>query len=410
MSTYLACYATEGEDYEKRLTPEPKEPLRTAFQRDRDRIIHSRAFRRLSHKTQVLPSAEGDHYRTRLIHSIEVSQIARTLARLLKVNEDLAETIALAHDLGHPPFAHAGEDVLQKLTSSYGGFDHNAQALHIVTSLEKQYYEYDGLNLCWATLEGLVKHNGPLLGKHARAPHTKPGQEPGQEPAQKLPTIIAEFNDKFSDKFDLQLHNFAGIEAQCAAIADDIAYDAHDIDDGLRSGFITLKGLSELALPRQILADIEAKYPNLAIDNPKLCGRMFVRKQIAAMLTDAFEETKRRLAILKPKSVKDVYEANEQQVSFSSETFTKEKELKLFLKEHFYQAPALLEKRKKVETIITRLFNYYINNNSNIALLPKESRTPHEQEPVRKAVNYIACMTDIFAEKAYEQLAAEGKL
>ncbi|MDN5248767.1 deoxyguanosinetriphosphate triphosphohydrolase [Bartonella sp. TP] len=381
MSTYLACYATQGHACEKRLYAEPADPWRSAFQRDRDRIIHSKAFRRLIHKTQVLPSNEGDHYRTRLIHSIEVAQIARSLACRLQLDQDLSEAIALAHDLGHPPFAHAGEDILKILMQDYGGFDHNAQTLLIVTKLEKQYYEYDGLNLSWAMLEGLAKHNGPLTATLAQS------------------EIFASFNAQF----DLSLDKFAGLEAQCAAIADDIAYDSHDIDDALRSNFIQLQDLQHLQLPGQILAEIEAEYPGLASSNPALCGRIFTRKQVALMLKDVFEQSSKNLQQLAPKSPEDIYNAGQQQISFSPSMQVREKELKRFLYENFYQTPSLLKKRDKVYDIISALFASYMHDAS---LMPVEWRPQKSGEREKAAMisNYIAGMTDIYAENMYNHL------
>src|SRR5690606_4787359 len=230
-----------------RLHPEPVSPTRTPYQRDRDRIIHSTAFRRLKHKTQVFIAHEGDHYRERLTHSIEVAQIARALARALRCDEDLAEAIALVHDFGHTPFGHTGEDALNEKMAAWGGFDHNAQFLRIVTRLERRYAEFDGLNLTWETLEGLVKHNGPLT------------DAAGRGLAGPLPPSIRTYNELQ----DLGLAGFAGVEAQCAALADDIAYDTHDIDDGLRSGLLTLDMLAELALPGTILKGVRERYPRL---------------------------------------------------------------------------------------------------------------------------------------------------
>jgi len=246
-----APYATNPADTRGRLLHEPYSPTRTDFQRDRDRIIHSTAFRRLAHKTQVFVPHEGYHYRTRLTHTIEVGQIARALARALALDEDLAEALALAHDLGHTPFGHTGEDALEEAMAGFGGFDHNAQALRIVTRLERRYAEFDGLNLAWETLEGLVKHNGPLLGRDG-APlerHAKKG----------VPLAIVEYDAIHP----LELASFAGPEAQAAALSDDIAYNAHDIDDGLRNGLFAVADLREVDFLRDILDEIAARYPAL---------------------------------------------------------------------------------------------------------------------------------------------------
>ncbi|MDD9332314.1 MAG: deoxyguanosinetriphosphate triphosphohydrolase, partial [Bartonella sp.] len=238
-----AVYSTNPQKSRGRLFCEVESTTRTPFQRDRDRIIHSNAFRRLKHKTQVFIADESDHYRTRLTHSIEVSQIARTLARTLNLDEDLAEAIALVHDFGHTPFGHAGEDALNEAMAPYGGFDHNAQTLRIVTKLEQRYADFNGLNLTWETLEGLVKHNGPLLGPHSNN--------------ENVSIDILHYNAQQN----LELNCYAGLEAQCAAIADDIAYNAHDIDDGLRSHFLTIDQFEQVSLTDSLLKDIGKKYP-----------------------------------------------------------------------------------------------------------------------------------------------------
>src|SRR6201996_2461360 len=246
-----ASYASDPARSRGRLHPEPASKSRSPFRRDCDRIIHATAFRRLKHKTQVFVFDEGDHYRTRLTHTLEVTQIARALARRLRLDEDLAEALALAHDLGHPPFGHAGERMLDACMSDFGGFDHNAQTLRIVTALERRYPRFDGLNLTWETLEGLVKHNGPLIDRNG-APleryraHGVPG------------TIL-----NYSRRQDLQLWSFASVEAQVAAVADDIAYDAHDIDDGLRAGLFSLDDIAEVTLPGQILGEVRVTYPDI---------------------------------------------------------------------------------------------------------------------------------------------------
>src|SRR5690606_25875959 len=248
-----------------RLVPEPESPTRTAFQRDRDRIVHATAFRRLKHKTQVFVAHEMDHYRTRLTHTIEVAQIARALARSLRLDEDLAEAVALVHDFGHTPFGHTGEEALNEKLAEWGGFDHNAQSLRIVTSLERRYAAFDALNLTWETLEGLVKHNGPLVGAHA--------------PDRPVPPPILAFDRLFP----LELDRHASLEAQCAAIADDIAYYTHDIDDGLRSGLLTLEMLEEVPLCAGILAEVRALHPGL---DPVRTGHELMRRQITAMVED----------------------------------------------------------------------------------------------------------------------------
>src|SRR5690606_22515203 len=263
-----------------------------------DRIIHSTAFRRLKHKTQVFIAHEGDHYRERLTHSIEVAQIARALARALRCDEDLAEAVALVHDFGHTPFGHTGEEALDAKMAPWGGFDHNAQALRAVTRLERRYAEFDGLNLTWETLEGLVKHNGPL---------TRPD---GSALKGEVPRSIRDFNELF----DLELSLYAGVEAQCAAIADDIAYDAHDIDDGLRSGLLHLDMLGEVPLAADILAEVRWLYPTL---DPARTAHEIVRRQITRMVEDVIRSAQAALAEVQPQSVEDVHRAGRTLVAFS---------------------------------------------------------------------------------------------
>src|SRR5690606_34259560 len=292
--------------------PEEESPTRTPFQRDRDRIIHSTAFRRLKHKTQVFIAHEGDHYRTRLTHSIEVAQIARALARALRCDEDLAEAVALVHDFGHTPFGHTGEEALNARMKPWGGFDHNAQSLRVVTRLERRYAEFDGLNLTWETLEGLVKHNGPLTDRE------------GNGLCGPVPHSIA----AYCKLHDLELWRHASLEAQCAAIADDIAYNAHDIDDGLRSGLLTLEMLETVPLPCRILTEIRQLYPAL---DPVRTGHELMRRQITAMVEDVVRTTVANLAELKPHSPEDIRDAGRTIVVFSEGMRADEHALKAFL-------------------------------------------------------------------------------
>src|SRR5690606_2242370 len=312
-----APFACDPANSRGRLFEEPQSATRTPFQRDRDRIIHSNAFRRLKHKTQVFIAHEGDHYRTRLTHTIEVAQIARALARALRLDEDLAEAVALVHDFGHTPFGHTGEEALNERMKAFGGFDHNAQSLRIVTKLEHRYADFDGLNLSWETLEGLVKHNGPLLGAHATHPDIP------------VPLPILDFNERY----DLELTRFASLEAQCAAIADDIAYNAHDIDDGLRAGLLSLDALDEVPLTKRLLDLVRTRYPDL---DPVRTGHELVRRQITIMVEDVIEEAQRRLAAAKPKSVDDVHDQSRALVAFSDAMRTDEKVLKRFLFKNLY--------------------------------------------------------------------------
>jgi dGTPase len=284
---WRAPYACDPWESRGRLYPEPVSPTRSDFQRDRDRIIHSSAFRRLKHKTQVFVYHEGDHFRTRLTHTIEVSQIARALARSLGLDEDLAEALALSHDLGHTPFGHTGEDTLDECMAGYGGFDHNAQALRVVTRLERRYAEYDGLNLTWETLEGLVKHNGPLLDRN--------GSPTVRYAERGVPLAILEYNAVQ----DLELSTHAGGEAQCAAIADDIAYNAHDLDDGLRAGLFQVEDLQGVPFLGDILRDIDERYPGLETSRRI---HELTRRVITRFVEDAVAEADRRIKVLFPGS------------------------------------------------------------------------------------------------------------
>ena len=331
---------------------------RTAFQRDRDRIIHSKSFRRLIHKTQVMRSDIGDHYRTRLIHSIEVAQIARSLAFALGLDQDLTETIALAHDIGHGPFGHTGEDVLNEVLRDCGGFNHNVHAFRLVTELEREYYEFDGLNLCAATLEGLVKHNGPILDNNS---------------------LFQPIFD-FDKKFGLNLNKYASLEAQCAAIADDIAYNSHDIDDALRFGVISIDDLKQVELPNFIMKEI----PNI---NTKLLGKAIARKQISYMINDVIAQSEENIIKFNIKTVQDVYDAPQQIVCFSKKTQNLEKEIKSFLYKKFYRSSKINNMRSEVEVIIKSLFNVYTKEKS-----------------AKNAADYIAGMTDIFAKKEFEKI------
>src|SRR5208282_5070685 len=289
-----APYACDPENSRGRLHAEPVSKSRSAFRRDCDRVIHATAFRRLKHKTQVFVFDEGDHYRTRLTHTLEVTQVARALARSLRLDEDLAEALALAHDLGHPPFGHAGERALDDCLAAYGGFDHNAQTLRIVTALERRYPGFDGLNLTWETLEGLVKHNGPLTDRN--------GAPLARYRAHGVPETILDY----SRQQDLELWSFAGIEAQIAAFADDIAYDAHDIDDGLRAELFSLDDIAAVPLPGKLIGEIRAAYPDL--DASRVVHE-FIRRLIGLLIDDVVAETGRRLMALAPNSADDVRRA-----------------------------------------------------------------------------------------------------
>ena len=381
-----AVYACDPSRSRGRFYPEPESPTRTPFQRDRDRIIHSTAFRRLKHKTQVFIAHEGDHYRTRLTHTIEVSQIARALARALSVDEDLAEAIALVHDFGHTPFGHTGEDALDEMMAPWGGFDHNAQSLRIVTRVERRYAEFDGLNLSWETLEGLVKHNGPLVDSEGRAL---------KDP---VPATIL----NFSSLFDLELGKFASIEAQAAAIADDIAYNTHDIDDGLRSGLLTLDMLEDVALPGGILAQVRERYPAL---DPVRTGHELMRRQITAMVEDVITTSRGKLAALAPSSLQDVHAAGRTIVTFSDEMAALEKELKAFLYANLYRHPDVMAVRRNADQIVRDLFGHYFANPRDMPEGWREGLDrADERIKARDVGDFIAGMTDTYAVKEHRRL------
>ncbi|MGN6142193.1 MAG: deoxyguanosinetriphosphate triphosphohydrolase [Mesorhizobium sp.] len=381
-----AAYACDPARSRGRLFAEPESPTRTPFQRDRDRIIHSTAFRRLKHKTQVFVAHEGDHYRTRLTHTIEVAQIARALARALRVDEDLAEAVALVHDFGHTPFGHTGEDALNEKMAAWGGFDHNAQSLRIVTRLEHRYADFDGLNLTWETLEGLVKHNGPLT------------DAAGRGLAGPVPPSIRNYNELH----DLELASFASIEAQCAALADDIAYDTHDIDDGLRSGLLRLDMLQELALPGAILKAVRERYPHL---DPVRTGHELMRRQITAMVEDVIAEASARLARIAPQTPDAVRAAGEPIVAFSPAMAAKEKELKAFLYGHLYRHPEVMRVRADAEQVVKDLFDAYY---ADPRAMPEGWREgldrAEDRIKARSVSDFLAGMTDTYALKEHRRL------
>lgn len=381
-----AAYATDPALSRGRLVPEPESPTRTPFQRDRDRIVHSTAFRRLKHKTQVFVAHEGDHYRTRLTHSIEVAQIARALTRALRGDEDLTEAVALVHDFGHTPFGHTGEEALNEKMAGWGGFDHNAQSLRIVTRLEHRYAEFDGLNLSWETLEGLVKHNGPLIDAK------------GEGLSGPLPPTIRAYNELH----DLELDRFAGIEAQCAAIADDIAYNTHDIDDGLRSGLLRLEMLEDLALPGSILKAVRERYPAL---DPVRTGHELMRRQITRMVEDVIVAAHARLARIGPRSAEDVRGAGETMVAFSPEMAAAEKELKAFLYEHLYRHPEVMRVREGADVIVRQLFDVYF---ADPRAMPDGWREgldrAEDRVKARYVADFLAGMTDNYAVREHQRL------
>jgi dGTPase len=377
-----APYASDPATSRGRLVPEPPSQWRTEFQRDRDRIIHASAFRRLKHKTQVFVSPEGDHYRTRLTHSLEVAQIARSISRVLQLDEDLTEALALAHDLGHTAFGHAGEDALNAKMKPFGGFDHNAQGLRIVTELEQRHIGFDGLNLTWEMLEGLVKHNGPLVTP--------------ENTADDLPWAIREY----AGKQDLALGSFASLEAQVAAIADDIAYNAHDLDDGLRAGLFLLEDALTVPLIAKLFGAVTLRAADAPA--PRQIAEL-VRDLIGRMIADVLAETKSRLAAEMPNSVGDVRSSGHAFVSFSAGFRDHERGIKAFLKRCMYHHHRLAHRSSLAESVISGLFDAYMQNpnllpsnwHHHIADGPDEKRARH-------VADFIAGMTDRYALTSFQ--------
>jgi dGTPase len=373
----LAPYAVRPETSRGRLHPEPEAPTRSPWQRDRDRIIHSSAFRRLQYKTQVFVNHEGDFFRTRLTHSIEVAQIARSIARALALDEDLTEALALAHDLGHPPFGHAGEEALNLALKPFGGFDHNAQSLRVVTLLESRYAGFDGLNLTWETLEGLVKHNGPLA---------------------KPPAYIADYNERH--RLDLNTH--AGAEAQVAALADDIAYHSHDLDDGLRARLFGPEEIGHLPVVGDALN--AARRASLDVPPPRLRHET-IRRVIDTMITDVIEETGRRLAKLGPKDADGVRRAKRKMVGFSERMADANQAIKDFLFARMYRHWRVNRMTAKARRLTEELFRLLLADPS---LLPDDWRARAGEAGLPRAAttvgDYVAGMTDRYAMDEHRRL------
>jgi dGTPase len=390
MAAPRALYACDPDESRGRLFEEPPSKTRSPFRRDCDRVIHSTAFRRLKHKTQVFVFHEGDHYRTRLTHSLEVAQIARALARQLGLDEDLTETLALAHDLGHPPFGHAGERALDACLKAHGGFDHNAQTLRVLTALEHRYPEFDGLNLTWEALEGIVKHNGPLTDRS--------GAPVGRYRERGVPVGIADY----VKTCDLELWSFASLEAQVAAIADDIAYDAHDIDDGLRAGLFAVGDLKVMPLAARIIAEIGKDHPGL--DDVRR-GAEFVRELISYLISAVFAEAQKRLKAAQPQSADDVRRQMQALIAFPPQVAQEEAEIKAFLKQHMYRHSRVMRVMGEAEAILFDLFARYQDNPRD---LPAEwlegTQAETEAERARRIGNFIAGMTDRFAMIEHQRL------
>jgi dGTPase len=362
-------------------------PTRSDFQRDRDRIVHTTAFRRLKHKTQVFIAADGDHYRTRLTHTVEVAQIARALARALKLDEDLAEGVALVHDFGHTPFGHTGEDALHALLEPFGGFDHNAQSLRIVTKLERRYAEFDGLNLTWESLEGLVKHNGPLL------------DEEGEGTRGPIPLPITEYNDKH----DLELASHASFEAQVAAIADDIAYNTHDIDDGLRSGYLTFEMLEDVPFLAGLMREVHDRYPGL--EKSRFTHEM-MRRQITRMVEDVIGIAQAHIKEVRPQSAADVRDAGLTFAHFSDEMAVTDRQIKQLLFTRIYRNEDIMRIRAGAAEIVTDLFHAFMADPTAMGGDHWSDAIRNKPEPVkaRQVGDYLAGMTDTFAIAAHNRL------
>ncbi len=379
-----AIFASNPARSRGRLHPQAASATRTTFQRDRDRVIHCTAFRRLKHKTQVFVAHADDYYRTRLTHSLEVAQIARSITRVLGLDEDLAETLALAHDLGHPPFGHAGEDVLDEAMQNYDGFDHNAQTLRIVTQMEHVYPAFDGLNLTWETLEGVVKHNGPLC--------KKAGDRKG------LPWAFTAYEGWAW----LEPHTFAGPEAQVAALADDIAYNNHDIDDGLRAGIITIDQLMELPLVGPTFEEVMAEYPDMSRN--RVISEA-VRRLIGKWVDDLLTETHTRISAANPQSADEVRAMTAPLVGFSDEMMVNITALRKFLGENMYRHHTVNRTRTKARRAVRELFDVLLNEPD---LLSQElyalTDGPKGQATARVVCDHIAGMTDTFAMKEHRRL------
>jgi len=374
-----APYAARHQDSRGRLFAEEESQFRSCFQRDRDRIIHSSAFRRLKHKTQVFIEHEGDYYRTRLTHSIEVAQVARTISGTLGLNQELTEAVALAHDLGHTPFGHTGEDAMHILMAPYGGFDHNAQAVRIVTDLERHYADFDGLNLTWETLEGLAKHNGPVTGP--------------------MPYALSDYNALH----DLELHTYASAEAQVAAIADDIAYNNHDLHDGLRAELFSTDELAELPLLDACFDRVYELYPGL---NYYRRRHEALRRFFGVLVEDVMAYAQNALNEIDPKSAQDIRNADRCVALFSQPVFKDLKVIRQFLFDRMYRAPAVIEMRKTVSNVVHELFPLFMKQPE---LLPKQWRkdvaeVADETALARIVADYIAGMTDRFALQKHERL------
>jgi dGTPase len=382
-----AIYAADPWTSRGRLYAESSSPTRSDFQRDRDRIVHTTAFRRLKHKTQVFIAQDGDHYRTRLTHTIEVAQVARALARALRLDEDLAEGVALVHDFGHTPFGHTGEDALHEMLLPFGGFDHNAQSLRIVTKLERRYAEFDGLNLTWEMLEGLVKHNGPLLTADGKGTHGP------------VPQPILDY----CELHDLEIGTYASLEAQVAAIADDIAYNTHDIDDGLRSGYLSFEMLEDIPFLAELMREVRDRYPNLEASR---FTHEIMRRQITRMVEDVISVAQENLASIQPTCSQDIRDAGRVAAAFSPGMAETDRQIKAMLFKRIYRHPDIMRIRAGAAQIVTDLFKAYMND-------PREMQSHYwvdhisglaEAAKARHVGDYLAGMTDTYAISTHRRL------
>jgi len=390
-----APYAADPAASRGRLYAEPPSPTRTPFQRDRDRIVHSTAFRRLAHKTQVFVHHEGDHFRSRLTHTIEVAQIARALARSLGLDDDLSEAVALGHDLGHTPFGHTGEDALDACMDAYGGFEHNGQALRIVTELERRYADFDGLNLTFETIEGLVKHNGPLIDERG-APLARWAKR-GVAPA------ILHY-DRLKP---LELSRFSSLEGQAAAIADDIAYNAHDVDDGLRAGLFDLEAIRAVPFAGALIAEVERLHPGL--ERPRLVHEL-VRRLVTRLIEDAIVESRARIAAAGVQTIEDVRAAGRALIGFSPAIAAAEADIKRFLFANMYRHPSVAREREAADGVVRRLFEAFFADPKRMPPEWAEIAAAAEDEKgrARAVADYIAGMTDRYAIAEHRRIFDEA--
>ncbi|MEL6600682.1 MAG: deoxyguanosinetriphosphate triphosphohydrolase [Pseudomonadota bacterium] len=380
----IAPYACHPDASRGRLHAEPESAHRSPFQRDRDRIIHCSAFRRLKHKTQVFVEHEGDYFRTRLTHSLEVAQVARTMSRVLGLNEDLTEAVALAHDLGHPPFGHTGEDALHAAMERFGGFDHNAQALKIVTDLERHYAEWDGLNLTWETLEGIAKHNGPL---------TDP------EDAPPLHFALADYDARH----DLELDTHASAEAQVAALSDDIAYNNHDLHDGLRAGLFTVAQICDLPIVGRAFQEVDRRWPDLEHARRLHEG---LRRVFGVMVEDVIAASKNEIARAAPTRPEDVRAHGRQIIRFSESVWDDLQQIRDFLFERMYRHWSVRRMRRKAHQVVIDLFTEFMEDPGMLPDHWREAAMHARSENLRARVisDYIAGMTDRYALQEHRRL------